>query len=226
MGAVNGLHWKTRIFRNIAWDPLEQIHQDCIQEVIRNPKRAFLIASEPEPTFTQGRSAKESDLLWNTEIRKHFAVNTRRVGRGGRWTYHGPGQVVIYPIVHLEALGYSSRSLFAFAKALRQTIQDSLSTFTPPLLARDVPFGLYSQNGEKVASFGLAVQNRVVCHGAAIYLEDQGSYFTGIQPCGVANQRIGSLRALGYKHDWETCALELTTRLKKGLWNHPQTRVH
>jgi lipoate-protein ligase B len=179
------MKWEVIIRRNIAWDDLESEQNSLIEKVKSNPKVAYLLFSEPSPTFTFGRNSKSEELLWSNDLIRSHRVQISPVSRGGKWTYHGPGQILLYPILHLPTLGYSSKSVRAFLEDFRTGVREALEELGVHNLSLQEPFGIYL-NEKKLVSFGLAFQRGISSHGMALYFEDQSFYFSGITPCGVS----------------------------------------
>ena len=202
----------------MSWEALEAEHQSCLSEVIQNPQKAFLLISEPNPTFTKGRSGLDSDLIWNESERQARGVTTAPVARGGQWTYHGPGQIVCYPIVQLSELGFDRRAVTAFLEVLKASLVQIIEKLEIPTdrETTDLPFGIYS-GGKKLVSFGINIQRGVTSHGFALYLTRQTSYFQGINPCGVAGGTLTSLEELGGAISWEDAAGQVIESIKKGF---------
>jgi len=211
------MNWLTQTHRKIAWKDLEAIQNVCVEQVKKAPETGHLLISEPLPTFTYGRSASGSDLLWSSAQLAQRKIAVEQVTRGGKWTYHGPGQILIYPIVQLESLGYPNRGILRFLNDFRSLLVGYLSEHQ---IATDIdrkPFGIYSLKAEKLASFGVAVNRGICSHGVALYLKDQSAAFHGINPCGVTHQPVTHLEALGYSKDWATLAAEITDIVKRNF---------
>ncbi len=212
------MRWTVVTERQIGFDRLESLQQDLVQRVRAEPNRAYLLISEPTPTFTKGRFASNEECLWTEERRLHEGVAIHPVSRGGKWTYHGPGQILFYPLVNLQSLGYSRRAVYRFVTELREAI-------AAPLLKRGLdvtlgarPFGLYFR-GKKLASFGVAVERGIVSHGVALYWNNQSRFFEGIHPCGVPGQSVTSLEESGWSLSWDDTAREVAESIEKSL-NH------
>lgn len=205
---------ETLIRRGISWPELEELQTDLVQQVTRDPRKQFLLISEPTPTFTHGPSSQAKDLLWTDTAQR--GVGVYPVTRGGKWTYHGPGQVVIYPIASLPALGYGKRAVRQFVGDFAAGILAFLKSKGLEAQIQDNPYGLYL-NGAKLASFGLSFRNGISSHGVALYLQSQAAYFEGIVPCGVACPALTSLAESRVLIDWETAALELADYVKRGF---------
>ena len=158
---------------------------------IRSGKASELVwLVEHPPLYTGGTSAKPHDLL-NAD---RFPVF--KSSRGGEYTYHGPGQRVIYLMLDLEQRGKDIR---AFVNALEQWIIDALGEFNVAgerrpgrvgvWVDRSVPGGDFRE--DKIAAIGVRVRRWVSFHGVALNVEPDLSHFTGITPCGVSAPGLG-----------------------------------
>jgi lipoyl(octanoyl) transferase len=144
---------------------------------------------EHPPLYTAGTSAKPADLIDPTR----FPVF--EVGRGGQYTYHGPGQRIAYVMLNLKARGGDVR---AFVAALETWIIRTLSEFTIEGERREDRVGVWVKTGNseaKIAALGIRVRRGVTFHGISINLNPDLSHFDGIVPCGVAEHGVTSIAA-------------------------------
>ena len=158
------------------------------------PELVWLL--EHPPLYTAGTSAQPAELL---EAR--FPVHA--VGRGGQFTYHGPGQRVGYVMLDLKRRGPDVRR---FVASIEEWIIRTLATFNVHGERRDDRIGVWVRRPDKgdgfedkIAAIGIRIQRWVTLHGFALNVEPDLSHFTGIVPCGVADARYGvtSLADLG-----------------------------
>lgn len=150
---------------------------------------------EHPPLYTAGVSAKDADLL-DTE---RFPVF--RSGRGGQFTYHGPGQRVAYVMLDLTRRG---RDVRAFVAALERWIIDSLAVFNVAGEVREGRVGVWVERKgpgwsreDKIAAIGVKLRKWVSFHGVSLNVEPDLSHFSGIVPCGVTEHGVTSLVDLG-----------------------------
>ncbi len=147
---------------------------------------------EHPPLYTAGVSAKPGDLL----DPQRFPVF--RSGRGGQFTYHGPGQRVAYVMLDLTARG---RDVRAFVQALQAWIIGALARLGVAGEVRDGRVGVWVGRGEgreeKVAAIGVKLRRWVSFHGVSLNVDPDLSHFDGIVPCGVTLHGVTSLAALG-----------------------------
>ena len=146
---------------------------------------------EHPPLYTGGTSAKAADLV---EPERFDVFHT---GRGGQYTYHGPGQRVGYVMLDLRRRG---RDVSAFVHGLEQWIIDSLAEFGITAERRCGRVGVWvahADGEEKIAAIGVRLRKWVSFHGISINLSPDLSHFSGIVPCGIAEHGVTSLHALG-----------------------------
>ena len=156
-------------------------------------ERIWLV--EHPPLYTAGTSAQEADLL----DPKAFPVY--RTGRGGQYTYHGPGQRVAYVMLNLKTRRPDVR---LFVSALEDWIIRTLDEFNVKGERREDRVGVWVKRPElskdredKIAALGVRVRRWVTFHGLAINVEPDLSHFQGIVPCGVQGHGVTSLVDLG-----------------------------
>lgn len=148
------------------------------------PETVWLL--EHPPIYTAGTSARDEDLLSPNRFPVH------RTGRGGQFTYHGPGQRVAYAMLDLKRRGSDIR---AFVHALEDWVIASLARFnvTGERKADRIGIWVTRDDGseDKIAAIGVRVRRWVSYHGLAINLEPDLSHFDGIVPCGIASGNYG-----------------------------------
>jgi len=141
-----------------------------------------LIFTEHEPVFTLGlRGGAENHLVWNAERLSREGVELAKTNRGGDITYHGPGQIVGYPIVSLTA----RRDLHAYLRFLEQVLINSVGALGLATSRRDGLTGIWLGQ-RKVAAIGVAVKRWVTYHGFALNVNANLAHFQGIVPCGIS----------------------------------------
>ena len=151
----------------------------------------FLIVEHPH-TITLGRNGHMENLLAREEILERAGVAFHPTNRGGDITYHGPGQIVGYPILDLREW---KRDVVAYVRAIEQVIIDALADFG--LKAGRVPgmTGVWV-DGAKIAAIGVHISRWVTSHGFALNTATDLSYFQYIVPCGLVKP-VTSMAALG-----------------------------
>ncbi len=161
------------------------------------PERLWFL--EHPPLYTAGTSARDADLLWPDR----FPVY--RTGRGGQYTYHGPGQRVAYVMLDLRQRGQDVR---AFVAGLEAWIIATLARFGVTGERREDRVGVWVRRPErgpgaedKIAAIGIRVRHWVTFHGISLNVDPALEHFGGIVPCGVSGHGVTSLRALGVTAD-------------------------
>lgn len=183
-----------------VWD-LQAELVDAVREG-REPDTLLLL--EHPHVFTLGKAGSAGDLLWDADERARREVDVIWSDRGGEATYHGPGQLVGYPILDLTHFGLTIPEYLA-------RLEKSIIDYLGELGIASEPggpglTGVWS-NGEKVAAIGIKLNRSVVSHGFALNLTTDLDYFEGIIPCGHAEKRPTSVSALtGQRIDVETAS--------------------
>ncbi|MCW5723905.1 MAG: lipoyl(octanoyl) transferase LipB [Maricaulaceae bacterium] len=158
----------------------------------RAPELVWLL--EHPPLYTAGTSARTEDLL----DPERFPVF--RTGRGGEFTYHGPGQRVGYVMLDLTKRGRDARK---FVRGLEAWLSGALARLGVQAGARDGRVGVWVDRGsgreDKIAAIGVRLRRWVSFHGMALNVAPDLTHFSGITPCGISDPRYGvtSLSALG-----------------------------
>jgi lipoyl(octanoyl) transferase len=190
---------------------------------------------EHPPVFTQGLAGRAEHLLMPGSIP---VVQTNR---GGQVTYHGPGQVVAYPLLDLHRRGYFVKELvYRLEEAIIRTLRHfgvtgHRVTGAPGIYVRlDDPFGHRTLNASatpqtatthealfqglgKIAALGIKVSRHCSYHGVALNVAMDLTPFDRINPCGYAGLRTVDLALLGVSADWEEAAAVLSDKLQAGL---------
>jgi lipoyl(octanoyl) transferase len=184
-----------------------------------------LLLLEHPHVFTMGKAASPEDVLWDDSERARRQVDVIWSDRGGEATYHGPGQLVGYPIIDLAHFELT-------IPAYIQKLEQSLIEYLRELGIESEPgqrglTGVWSK-GEKVAAIGIKLNRSIVSHGFALNLTTDIEYFDGIVPCGHADKRPTSVEALtGTRIDTETAAREYARHFAnafraKAVWASPE----
>ena len=146
-----------------------------------------LLLVEHPPVVTIGRSGSLGDIRVTREVLDQKGVVLHQVDRGGMATFHGPGQLVVYPIVKLE-----DPDVHAFLEQLLGTVDDVLKEYHLATEYKTGQPGLWV-NGGKIASVGLSVQHQVTSHGIAVNVNIDPAWFDLINPCGHKGAKIASM---------------------------------
>jgi lipoyl(octanoyl) transferase len=141
-----------------------------------------LVFTEHEPVFTLGlRSGAEAHLVWTAEQLARTGIEVVKTNRGGDITYHGPGQLVGYPILSLAP----RKDLHAYLRFLEQVLINSVGAFGLAVSQREGKTGIWLGR-RKIAAIGVAVRRWVTYHGFALNVNPDLAHFGGIVPCGIS----------------------------------------
>jgi lipoyl(octanoyl) transferase len=152
---------------------------------------------EHPPLYTAGVSAKPDDLLDGT------ALPVFETGRGGQFTYHGPGQRVVYLMLDLNQRG---RDVRAFVAALEGWLITALAGLGVEAGPREGRIGVWVEHegaDEKIAAIGVKLRRWVSFHGVSLNVAPNLAHFAGIVPCGQREHGVASLESLGRTHSLE-----------------------
>ncbi len=201
--------WLGRTPYQAAWD----LQAELVAGVRAGQAPDTLLLLEHPHVFTMGKAAQPDHLLWDEAERLGRDVDVIWSDRGGEATYHGPGQLVGYPILDLAHVGlsipqYLEKLELSLIDYLREVGVDS-QPGEPGLT------GVWS-GGEKVAAIGIKLNRSIVSHGFALNLTTNLEYFEGIVPCGHADLRPTSVQAItGEQIDTAAAALAYASHFSR-----------
>jgi lipoate-protein ligase B len=175
------------------------IQKKILQEVISCQSPDTLIFCQHPHTITLGRLSREDNILADKETLRRQGVKVLRIDRGGEVTYHGPGQMMVYPVFDLARHG---KDLKKFLYNLEQVIIDFLRYFGINGERRKGLTGAWI--GErKITSIGIGVRKWVTYHGLAINLTTDLEYFSLIRPCGMDVRMVSLQQVYRQRIDWQ-----------------------
>jgi lipoyl(octanoyl) transferase len=156
------------------------------------PERLFLL--EHPHVYTLGRNASREDVLASPEWLRARGVEIAECDRGGQVTYHGPGQLVGYPVIDLSP---DRRDVRRYVRDLQETLVRTLAGYGIAAEPRDGQeyIGVWAGE-EKIASIGVHLSRWITTHGFALNVSTDLSYFAGIIPCGLHQVRMTSIERL------------------------------
>lgn len=170
------------------WDLQKIIHKKRIDREIEDT----LILVEHKPVITMGKSGKENNLLIPTKSLKDKGIDFYRIERGGDVTYHGPGQVVGYPIFNIKD---GLIGIKPFIDRIEDVIIATLKEFGIKGKKRTKMIGVWTET-DKVCSIGIAVKRWVSFHGFALNVNTNLKYFDYIIPCGLKDVTMTSMQKI------------------------------
>jgi lipoyl(octanoyl) transferase len=184
--------------REIFWSYLGRIDYpdaDALQSSIRDalrrgegPERLLLL--EHPPVFTLGRNATAADLLWSGAELDRRGVAVHESDRGGQVTYHGPGQLVGYPILDLHP---DRRDVRRYVRDLQESLVRTLADFGVAAEGGEgETIGVWT-GGRKIASIGIHLSRWITTHGFALNVTPDLGHYRGIVACGMPDVRMTSI---------------------------------
>ena len=188
---ADAIEW--RIGKNpVDYEPAVEEMEARVAAIRAGAAAELVWLLEHPPLYTAGTSARDEDLLDPHRLPVH------RTGRGGRYTYHGPGQRIAYVMLDL---GGRDRDVRCHVHRLEEWMIRTLARFGIQGERRDGRVGIWvSGRGgaeEKIAAIGVRVRRWVTYHGLALNLDPELDHYRGIIPCGIAGHGVTSLAALG-----------------------------
>jgi lipoyl(octanoyl) transferase len=187
----------------LTWlfEPAGPTPYDAANEAMHDLARRRLLGEAPDslillehpPVFTAGRRARPEHLVWSESEAAAHGADVRHIDRGGSFTFHGPGQLVGYPILHLG----SRPDAAAYLRSLEGAVIRAGEHLGVELHRRDdVQTGVFAGD-DKVCAIGVRLmRTRVTLHGFAINCDTDLSWFGGIVACGLPDNGVTSLSAL------------------------------
>jgi lipoyl synthase len=161
---------------------------DLQEALFREHEADYLLLLEHPHTYTMGRGARPQNLLWDEAMRRRRRVAVCEADRGGDITYHGPGQLVAYPIISLR-----DADVVAYLRALEDLITRVVADFGVQA-RRFPPFTGVWVGERKLAAIGVKVRAATTKHGVALNVAPDMEYWSGIVPCGISGYGVTSLR--------------------------------
>ena len=188
-----------------AWDYQTGLFNDILAvktgnrnlpELLQKPTRNFLLFCEHPHVFTLGRTGDENNLLIKSEDLSSIEATFYHINRGGDITYHGPGQLVVYPVVDLENF---FTDIHRYMRLLEESVIQTLNEFgiasgripglTGVWLEPEVP-----GRARKICALGVKTSRWVTLHGLALNINTDLTYFDYIIPCGIEDKMVTSLK--------------------------------
>ncbi|MBN2487317.1 MAG: lipoyl(octanoyl) transferase LipB [Bacteroidales bacterium] len=179
-----------------AWEFQEKLHHEIVVEkAAGNNTPGKLIFCQHPHVFTLGRSGQQNNLLINDEFLKKINASYYKSDRGGDITYHGPGQLVGYPIFDLEALQIGVKE---YIHRIEEAIVLTLSDYRINASRLDGATGVWldtnTPSARKICAIGVKVSKSVTMHGFALNVNTDLKYFSYINPCGFIDKGVTSIQ--------------------------------
>ncbi|MDA0779839.1 MAG: lipoyl(octanoyl) transferase LipB [Bacteroidetes bacterium] len=218
-----------------AYDAVTELQQELFQRTIdqkihnrRNPDTQIttenhLLFVEHPHVYTLGKSGDENNLLINAETLAEKGVSFYPTNRGGDITYHGPGQLVGYPILDLDCF---FTDIHKYLRLLEECVIDTLADFDISASRSKGETGVWidveSDNPRKICAMGIRTSRWVTMHGFALNVNTDLSFFDYIIPCGIRNKGVTSMqKELGINIDLQ----EVSVLFQKHFAHHFEADV-
>jgi lipoyl(octanoyl) transferase len=192
-----------------AWEYQKRVHAE-VAEGLRPPT---LLLLEHTRSLTLGRAAKAENLLLSREAYADLGIEVFEIERGGDVTYHGPGQLVAYPVFRV------GRRVRDFLRDLEAVVIDTLASYGVQAYPSPGYAGVWVGQ-EKICAFGIAIKKGVSMHGLALNVHTALEDFGLIVPCGIRDKGVTSLQALGHNLDVHTVAQRLEESFARRFSQH------
>ena len=216
-----------------AWDYQEQLFEAVVREKSRNRTKLesengvaqYLLFCEHEHVYTLGKHGDKQNLLIADHVCKSKQIDLHTIDRGGDITYHGPGQLVVYPIIDLEAFGMGIKK---YISTLEDVVIDTLESYGIKGEKDEKAMGVWIDadnpaKARKICAIGVRASRFVTMHGLALNINTDLSYFNYINPCGFRDRGVTSIqKELGREADFE----EVSFRMKEAFTDRFGMELH
>lgn len=209
-----------RIRYKQAWDYQEELFQAVIDAKTHpaEPKNQYLLFCEHEHVYTLGKRGKSQNLLITEQVCRSKNIDYFPIDRGGDITYHGPGQLVAYPIIDMEEFHVGVKQ---YVSMLEDLVIEVLKAYGINGEKDEKAMGVWIDaqhpaKARKICAIGVRTSRFVTMHGFALNVNTDLSYFNFINPCGFTDKGVTSMqKELGREIDFE----ELSEKTRKAFRN-------
>lgn len=204
-----------------AWDKQTHLFNQRVQAKLAHPEGKqdhpnLAVFCEHPPVYTLGKSGTADNLLINQHQLSERGATFFKIDRGGDITYHGPGQIVVYPIIDLEQ---GKLGLKQYIHLLEEAVIRFLATYGVEAGRLDGAIGVWLDadvpgKARKICAIGVKSSRHITMHGLALNINTDLSYFHAINPCGFIDKGVTSLQQeVGAPQAMETCKTGLFKEL-------------
>ena len=172
----------------VEYLPARALQDKLVNQVHDGQSPNTLLLLEHPHAYTRGRLSRDEHLLTPSDT---LGVPVYETDRGGQITYHGPGQLVGYPIINLRRTGLGP---LQYVRALEQVIIDTLADFNIPAHTEPGLTGVWTAGG-KIAAIGVKISRGIAFHGFALNVTTDLSWYRHIVPCGITDRPVTSMAA-------------------------------
>lgn len=202
-----------------AWDTQEALLQQGVQAKAAEQEAGhFLLFCEHPAVYTLGKSGNEANVLISQEAMEAQEIQYFKTNRGGDITFHGPQQIVGYPILNLERF-YTD--IGRYLRELEEVIIDTLAVYGIVGGRSKGETGVWIDAGvpgreRKICAMGVRCSRWITMHGFALNVNTDLSYFNNIIPCGIQNKQVTSMeKEIGHRADYESVKEQLKLSFAK-----------
>jgi lipoyl(octanoyl) transferase len=184
-----------------SWEYQEQLLKEIVELKISNRKNAthivpdnHILFCEHPNVYTLGKSGAEKNLLLNTDQLKKEDIEYYKINRGGDITYHGPGQLVVYPILDLEQF---FTDIHRYMRSLEESVIKTLQHFRIQGKRVEGLTGVWVESDnthKKICALGVKCSRWVTMHGIGFNVNTNLTYFNNIIPCGISDKSVTSMQ--------------------------------
>ena len=200
-----------------AWNEQERLFNNLISSKLQGTAGAnHLLLCEHPHVYTLGQRGNVGNMLISDSMLQAIGAQLIRTNRGGDITYHGPGQLVAYPICNLEELGIGLRT---YIECLEQAVINLLDHYGIAAERMHGATGVWLDVGQKgrerkICAIGVKASRHITMHGLALNVNTNMQYFDHINPCGFADKRVTSMAIeLGHTPNMAEVKQQLTAQL-------------
>lgn len=196
----------------VAYEPTWELQDELAQQRRERRIGDRLLLLEHFPVYTIGRGGDDSNLIATPERLRQLGATFVRIDRGGDITFHGPGQLVAYPIVELR----DPLDLRRYVRTLEAAIIATAARFEVEADRIDGLTGVWVGGTRKLAAIGVRVRRGVTTHGLALNVNTELGWFAEMVPCGIPDKEVTSLeRELGHRLEMEAVEEALAEELAR-----------
>jgi lipoyl(octanoyl) transferase len=193
--AAHGGRLTVDLLGTVAYEPAWELQEELADQRRQRRIGDRLLLLEHFPVYTIGRGGDETNLLATRDRLRELGASFVRVDRGGDITFHGPGQLVAYPIVELK----DPLDLRRYVRSLEEAIVATAARFGVTAGRVDGLTGVWVEEARKLAAIGVRVRRGVTTHGLALNVNTELRWFDEMIPCGIRDKDVTSLaRELGH----------------------------
>ncbi len=216
--------WLGRVGYRDAW----ALQRHLAAARARGDIEDIVVLVEHAPVYTMGRNGSPAHVPRGVEHLRSLGAEYIEVDRGGSVTFHGPGQVVAYPILQIAgvfplAADPGRGDVVAHLRALEEALLATVATYGVTATRRPPYTGIWVGE-EKLAAIGVKLASGVTTHGAALNVSTDLAWFGEVIPCGIEGAGVASLASLGVRPapPLEDVAVRLATELARVIGRHPR----